>query len=115
MPRSAAVRSARTTSLLAAAAMTLISCGPPPLSEAAKRGRVVFIESSQPKCALCHELSHAGSPKGLGPNMNVLRPSRQQTINSVTQGVGIMPSQKGILTKQQIEDVADYLTEVAGR
>lgn len=108
-------RFARPASLLAATAMMLASCGPPSLSETAERGRAVFIESSQPKCALCHELMHAGSPQGLGPNMDVLRPSRQQTITSVTQGVGIMPAQQGILTKQQIEDVADYLTEVAGR
>lgn len=115
MPRSATVRFARTAFAIAAAAMTLISCSPPSLSEAAARGRIVFMETSQPKCALCHELAHAGSLQGLGPNMDVLRPSRQRTITSVTQGVGIMPSQKGILTKQQIEDVAEYLAEVAGR
>ncbi len=103
---------------LAAAAFVaslLASCGPPSLSDSAKRGRKVFMEDSEPTCIKCHELMDAGSPKGLGPNMDMKRPSRAQTIKSVTQGVGIMPPQKGILTKQQIEDVAEYLAEVAGR
>lgn len=98
-----------------AAASLLASCGPPSLSEAAKRGRKVFLEDSKPTCAACHQLMDAGSPKGLGPDMDMKRPSRAQTIKSVTQGVGIMPAQKGVLTKQQIEDVAEYLAEVAGR
>ncbi|MEM8711450.1 MAG: cytochrome c [Planctomycetota bacterium] len=101
--------------LAACAAAPLVSCGPPPLSQAAERGRKVFLESSKPKCATCHQLKDAGSPKGLGPDMDIRRPSRAETIKSVTQGVGIMPAQKGILSKQEIEDVAEYLAEVAGR
>ena len=101
--------------LAVAAASVLASCGPPSLSESAKRGRPVFMEDSNPKCTMCHRLMDAGSPQGLGPCMDMKRPSRMQTIKSVTQGVGIMPAQKGILTKQQIEDVAEYLAEVAGR
>ena len=99
----------------AAAALLFASCGPPVLSDSAKRGRKVFMEDSKPTCAMCHELLDAGSPKGLGPNMDIKRPSRAMTIKAVTQGVGIMPTQKGILTKQQIEDVAEYLSEIAGR
>ena len=90
------------------------SCGPPTLSKSAQRGRKVFIEDSKPTCITCHALMDAGSPKGLGPDMDVKRPSRAQTIKVVTYGMGIMPAQKGILTKQEIEDVAEYLAEVAG-
>ena len=103
-----------------AAGWLLTSCGPPSLSESAKRGRKVFIEAGDPKCIQCHALMEAGSvdtgnPKLLGPDMDMKRPSRAMTIKAVTQGVGIMPAQKGKLTKQQIEDVAEYLSEVAGR
>lgn len=45
----------------------------------------------------------------------MLRPTVEQTIESVTNGMKIMPPQKGILTPQQIEDVANYLVEVAGK
>ncbi|MFT5735591.1 MAG: sulfite dehydrogenase [Planctomycetota bacterium] len=96
-------------------AFALTACGPAAPSESALRGRKVFMESSQPKCFMCHQLRDAGSPKGLGPDLDMLRPSREKTIKSVTQGVGIMPAQKGILTPQEIEDVAAYLEEVAGR
>lgn len=103
-----------------AAALLLTACGPPTLSESAKRGRKVFMEEGNPKCVQCHALMDAnsvstGGQKLLGPDMDMKRPSRAMTIKAVTQGVGIMPAQKGELTKQQIEDVAEYLSEVAGR
>lgn len=106
--------------LAVAAASLFTACGPPTLSESAKRGRQVFMEDSKPHCVQCHKLMDASpknsaGPKLLGPDMDIKRPSRAMTIKAVTQGVGIMPAQKGILTKQQIEDVAEYLAEVAGR
>ena len=106
--------------LFAVASGALSACGlapqgEPARSESAQRGRKVFMESSKPKCSLCHQLMDAGSPKGLGPDLDMLRPDAAKTIKSVTQGVGIMPAQKGILTPQEIEDVAAYLEEVAGR
>lgn len=105
------------TTLAASAAIgtLFVSCGPAPLSAAAERGHAVFMNASNPNCTTCHELKHAGSKKGAGPNLDVLKPSRSQVIRSVTQGVGIMPAQNAVLTEEQIKDVAEYLAEVAGR
>lgn len=99
--------------LIAIAGLT--ACGPAGLSESAQRGRKVFLESSKPTCASCHQLLEAGSGRGLGPDLDLLRPTREQTILSVTNGVKMMPPQKGILTTEEIEDVATYLVEVAAQ
>lgn len=103
--------------LLAVAAGSALSCGgaPKPLSEAAKRGRDVYLNASNPKCGTCHKLNDAGSIGVLGPDLDKLRPSKIQVLTSVRQGVGVMPTQKGILTPEQMQDVSAYVTEVAGR
>ncbi|QDV05439.1 Cytochrome c6 precursor [Planctomycetes bacterium Poly30] len=101
--------------ILLASSSVLAACGGAALSDSAQRGRKVFLESSKPSCASCHQLLNAGSPKGFGPDLDLLRPTREQTVQSVTNGVKIMPPQKGILTPEQIEDVASYLLEVAGK
>lgn len=85
------------------------------LSRAGERGRDVYLSASQPGCGTCHILKHAGSTAAVGPNLDVMRPDLQKIIRSVTQGVGVMPPQREVLTKGQIEDVAAYVFEVAGK
>jgi mono/diheme cytochrome c family protein len=101
--------------LIAAMAAFAPSCGNSPLSPSAQRGHKVFMETSSPTCASCHTFGHAGTKTVVGPNLDQMRPSRDKIRSSVTQGVGVMPTQKGILTPAQIEDVASYLLEAAGR
>lgn len=100
-----------------ALALSLPACGGggPSLSRSAERGRAVFLEKSNPKCGTCHVLEHAGTTGIVGPNLDTLKPDRQKVLRSVQQGVGVMPTQKEILTPGEIEDVASYVVEVAGR
>jgi len=97
------------------AAGSLTSCGHPPLSESAVRGREVFLNHATPRCGQCHILEHAGAKGVIGPNLDTMALTKAKLLTSVTQGVGVMPSQKDKLTKQQIDDVATYVLEAAGR
>lgn len=75
-------------------------------------GKEVFIEMSQPSCTICHTLSDAGSAGAIGPDLDELKPSRDQVVNAVTQGVGIMPAFEDSLSAEQIQAVADYIVSV---
>jgi len=100
-----------------AAASVSVSCsdGPKPFSKAALRGREVFLKHSDPKCGTCHTLKDAGTTANVGPNLDVMRPSREKILRSVQQGVGVMPTQKEVLKAGEMEDVASYVFEAAGR
>lgn len=94
----------------------LTACGGPPgLSKSAKRGREIFLGASNPKCGTCHALRDAGSIGATGPNLDELKPDAARVLRSVQQGVGVMPTQKGVLSQGQMEDVANYVAEAAGR
>ena len=106
------------TALLAALVLVLASCGdsgPKPFSKSAKRGRVVFLQRSNPRCGICHRLGDANVVGPLGPDLDVLRPTRARIIQAVTHGMNLMPPQKGVLTPGQIQDVSAYVYEAAGR
>ncbi len=76
-------------------------------------GRAVFTELAEPSCALCHTLAEAGATGSVGPNLDELMPDVQAVVSAVTDGVGIMPSQRGNLTQEQIRAVARYVSEAA--
>ncbi|MAH31501.1 MAG: sulfide dehydrogenase, partial [Marinobacter sp.] len=48
----------------------------------------------------------------IGPNLDELRPNRDQVIRAVTSGVGVMPAFEESLTESQIQAVADYVVSV---
>ncbi|GGC62231.1 SorU family sulfite dehydrogenase c-type cytochrome subunit [Marinobacter halophilus] len=75
-------------------------------------GKEVFTKISQPSCTICHTLSDAGSAGAIGPDLDELKPSRDQVVNAVTQGVGIMPAFEGSLSAEQVQAVADYIVSV---
>ena len=101
---------------LLALAPTFLGCGgEPSLSKAAERGREVFLKASNPACGTCHTLKDAGTTAATGPNLDTLRPDKARVLRSVQQGVGVMPTQKGVLTQGQMDDVAAYVAEAAGR
>lgn len=75
-------------------------------------GKEVFITISQPSCTICHTLSDAGSAGAIGPDLDELKPSRDQVVNAVTQGVGIMPAFEGSLSAEQIQALATYILAV---
>ena len=61
-------------------------------------------------CSTCHTLADAGSSSNIGPNLNTIRPNKMRVINTVTNGIGVMPSYEGELTSEEIEAVAHYVS-----
>ncbi len=75
------------------------------------QGKEIFLNSGN--CATCHSLKDAGSVANVGPNLNEIRPDIGRVINSVTNGIGVMPSMLGILSDKEIEAVAYYVSEAS--
>ncbi len=100
----------RTTAVLVSIAITGLSA----LAQAdnTELGKEVFTQVAQPSCTICHALSDAGSAGAIGPDLDELKPSRDQVINAVTQGVGVMPAFEGSLSEEQIKALADYIISV---
>ena len=72
------------------------------------RGKEVFLEAGN--CAACHTLSDAGSIAEIGPNLNQIRPQVQTILMAVKNGIGVMPAMEGILSDEEIEAVAHYVS-----
>ena len=78
----------------------------------AAAGKQIFL--SQP-CGSCHTLKDAGTTGTVGPNLDQLKPPYAKVVTQVTNGGAIMPPFKSTLTPQQIQDVAAYVSSVAGK
>ena len=97
------------------------SCGSGPgeskldLSPAAARGRDLFLNKSTPRCSTCHMLRDAGANKMIGPNLDTHPLDHAKVLRALEQGIGAMPAQVGILTDQEMSDVATYVVEAAGK
>jgi mono/diheme cytochrome c family protein len=76
----------------------------------AAAGKVVFTST----CATCHTLADAGATGSVGPNLDQLKPNDALVIHQVTNGGGGMPAFGGQLSQTQIQDVAKYVSTVAG-
>jgi len=74
-------------------------------------GKTVFTSAG---CASCHTLADAGATAAVGPNLDAVKPSYENVVAQVTNGGGAMPPFKDTLSAQQIEDVAAYVSSVAG-
>ena len=74
-------------------------------------GKQIFIT----KCGGCHTLKDAGTSGTQGPNLDLLKPSFAVAKNQVIHGGGIMPAFKGVLTDAQINAVAKYVADHAGK
>ena len=72
------------------------------------KGKEVFLEAGN--CAACHTLSDAGSIAEIGPNLNQIRPQVQTILMAVRNGIGVMPAMEGILSDEEIEAVAHYVS-----
>ena len=46
----------------------------------------------------------------IGPNLNELRPEKMIIINVVTNGIGVMPPLGGVLSSEEIEAIAHYVS-----
>jgi cytochrome c553 len=78
----------------------------------AEAGKAVFTSAG---CSSCHTLADAGATGNVGPNLDEAKPEFELVHTRVTNGMGAMPSFKGQLTEQQINDVAAYVSSVAGQ
>ena len=67
------------------------------------------VYNNKAQCGTCHTLQEAGSKGDIGPNLDQLRPSIDQIIYVVTNGIGVMQAWEGILSKEEIEAVAYYV------
>ena len=74
-------------------------------------GKIVFLE--QGNCATCHTLADAKSNGNIGPNLNQIKPDIARVIDTVTNGIGVMPPYKDLLSTQEIEAVAHYVSITA--
>ena len=72
-------------------------------------GKDVFLNKAI--CSTCHTLADAGSNADIGPNLNEIRPDKRRVINTVTNGIGVMPAYEGELTAKEIEAVAHYVSK----
>lgn len=76
----------------------------------ATAGKLVF----KTNCAGCHTLADAGTTGTVGPNLDDSKPAASLVVDRVTNGKSPMPPFKGVLTDQQIADVAAYVTSATG-
>jgi cytochrome c6 len=74
-------------------------------------GKQVFLSAG---CTSCHTLADAGAKGTVGPNLDEAKPSPELVVERVTNGKGVMPSFKDQLSEKQIQDVAAYVSKVAG-
>jgi cytochrome c6 len=79
----------------------------------AAAGKKVFTSN----CASCHTLKDAGTNGKVGPDLDSLKPDFNTVKNQVINGGGPMPAfgKQGILNDKQINDVATYVSSVAGK
>ncbi len=81
----------------------------------ATSGKKVFTSAG---CTGCHTLKDAGATGTIGPNLDNSKPTFELVVTRATLGKGVMPAfskaKGGQLEDQQIADVAQYVSSVAG-
>ena len=70
-------------------------------------GKDIFLNKAA--CSTCHTLADASSDGQIGPNLNEIKPNKMRVMNTVTNGIGVMPAYEGELTSEEIEAVAYYV------
>jgi mono/diheme cytochrome c family protein len=75
-------------------------------------GRAVFADAG---CGDCHTLADAGATGRVGPNLDSAKPSSELVLERVRNGKGVMPSFRGELNDAELEAVAAYVAQVAGK
>ncbi len=74
-------------------------------------GKDVFLNKAV--CSTCHTLADAGSNGQIGPNLNEIRPDKMTVMNTVANGIGVMPAYEDQLTSEEIEAVSYYVSTAA--
>jgi cbb3-type cytochrome c oxidase subunit III len=84
---------------------------PAPATVTGTNGQAIF----KAKCATCHTLAAANATGTIGPNLDQLKPALPIVVHQVTNGGSVMPAFKGTLTPAQIQAVAKYVADHAGK
>ena len=71
-------------------------------------GLEVFNKKAQ--CGMCHTLQAAKSIGEIGPNLDQLKPQKHHIVYAVKNGAGVMPSFEEMLTVEEIEAVAHFVS-----
>jgi hypothetical protein len=78
-----------------------------------RAGRELFGQH----CAICHTLAAANAVGKVGPNLDILQPPKSLVLttiqNGLSIGAGTMP--QGIVVGKQAQNVADFVSKVAGK
>ena len=72
-------------------------------------GKDIFLNVGN--CSACHSLKDANAVGNIGPNLNEVKPDISRVVNSVTNGIGVMPSFAETLSGEEINAVAYYVSE----
>jgi mono/diheme cytochrome c family protein len=75
-------------------------------------GELIFVTQG---CGFCHTLADVDATGTVGPNLDQSKPSYDLVVERVTKGKSPMPSFKDDISPQDIQDVAAYVSSVAGK
>ena len=67
------------------------------------------VYNNKAQCGMCHTLQAAGSDGQIGINLDQLKPSMQQVVSAVTNGISVMPSFERMLSSEEIEAVSYFV------
>jgi len=67
------------------------------------------------ECGGCHVLAAANGTGKVGPDLDTLKPDEATVAHQVENGGGAMPAFKGILSPDEIQAVAAYVAQEAGK
>lgn len=104
----------KTSTPLLGAALLALGAAPAMAGADLEAGRMIFTETAQPACAVCHALADAQAEAEIGPNLDAFNPTVEQVRAAVTSGIGVMPAFAETLSAEEIETVAQYVAQVTG-
>jgi cbb3-type cytochrome c oxidase subunit III len=82
-----------------------------PVTVSGTNGAAIF----KARCGSCHTLATAGTKGTVGPNLDQLKPALARVKRQVINGGAVMPAFKNVLSDAQIEAVAKYVSDNAGK
>ena len=73
------------------------------------------VYNNKAQCGMCHTLQATGSVGQIGINLDQLKPSMQQVVSAVTNGISVMPAFEGMLSSEEIEAVSYFVSTITNQ